>query len=341
MNLSNSRLSLLGLIALLTPVYAQEQPAPVQAQFRNVPVAVPTYQTGIYAPNYNPYGGALTGAANVIDAQGNMMVNQQQAYIMREQAKSSRIDNKRKKLDEQLYERKVTPTNEDERERARIENLRRSRNNPPLTEIWTGKPLNDLLLAIQQQTAQGVTGPNIPLNQELLPHINVTGGQSQGSLGMLRDGGKLNWPLELQGGTYDFDRGELDKLGPKVVKEAEAGSISGKTILAMRNSVVSMQSALLGRVHDAPFNDYIKAKRFLSDLDDTIKVLQEPSAGNYVSKKWAARGVNVFQLTMNMTNEGLKFAPYTPGDENAYIALHTAMVQYYVPSDKPWDPFAK
>ena len=56
----------------------------------------------------------------------------------REQVRQGRIDNRRRSFDEYLYERERRPSQEDERERARLENLRRSRNDPPITEIWSG-----------------------------------------------------------------------------------------------------------------------------------------------------------------------------------------------------------
>src|SRR5947209_16438679 len=137
--------------------------------------------------NYDPYGGYLRGAADVINAQGKFLVNTQQAYLTREQVRQARLDSRRRSFDEYLYERERRPTLEDERERARLENVRRSRNDPPITEIWSGKALNDLLLAIQQQQAKGLRGPAVPVDGEILKNINVTSGASSGSLGLLRD----------------------------------------------------------------------------------------------------------------------------------------------------------
>src|SRR5260370_10967449 len=117
---------------------------------------------------------------------------------MGEQTKQASIVTRRKNFDENLYERAKAPTLEDERERARMETLRRSRNDPPITEIWSGKALNDLLQGIQQQLARQVQGPTVPLDESILSHINVTGSQAGGSLGMLRRDGRLDWPVTFQ-----------------------------------------------------------------------------------------------------------------------------------------------
>ena len=46
-------------------------------------------------------------------------------------------------------------------------------------------------------------------------------------------------------------------------------------------------------------------------------------------------------MTQQMTRQGLRFAPAVPGDESAYTALHSAMVEYVAPPDRSWDPLAK
>src|SRR5438132_1022105 len=66
--------------------------APVaRASFRSLPIANSYYPTSPYAtyPGYyaDPYGGYLSGAADVINAQGQFLVNTQQAYRMREQVR--------------------------------------------------------------------------------------------------------------------------------------------------------------------------------------------------------------------------------------------------------------
>src|SRR5438270_7028523 len=130
------------------------------------------------------------------------MVSQQKAYLMREQLHQNRIVTRRKNVQAYLYERAVLPTLEDERERSRLENLRRSRNDPPPTEIWSGKALNDLLVGIQKMQAQKVQGPDVPLEEDILKHINVAGGQTSASLGLFRDGGKIQWPMAFAGDDF-------------------------------------------------------------------------------------------------------------------------------------------
>jgi hypothetical protein len=317
-----------------------------QARFQPVTLDAPNYGSpyggGAYIPG--PVGGALSGAADVINSQGKFMVYQQQAFQMREQVRQAKIETRRMNVDEYMYERAVLPTMEDERERVRLESLRRARNNPNPTEIWSGKALNDLLLSIQQQQARRLAGPEVPIDPEILRHINVTSGQNSGSVGMLRDGGKLSWPLALLGENFDAERKTLDQLAAEAVKQIEYGrNVDGETVRGMTSASNKLQKTLKQEVDEISAGDYMKAKRFLNELDGTIAALQDPNVNNYVSRKWSAKGNNVAELVMGMSREGLKFAPAVSGDEPAYNSLHRAMVDYSLPVDqaKRWDTLAK
>src|SRR5262249_13134846 len=110
------------------------------------------YNNPFYSPGYSGYGnyfgdafgGYINGTAAVINSQGQFLVYRAQANIMREQFRQAKLETQRRAFDEWLYERANAPTPEDNRERDLEENRRRSRNDPPLTEIWSAKALNDL-----------------------------------------------------------------------------------------------------------------------------------------------------------------------------------------------------
>jgi hypothetical protein len=317
------------------------QPPSPGAQFSSVPIPTPIWPTNPYI-NYNgPYGGYMSGAADVINSQGQFMTSQQQAYLTREQVKQASIDTRRKTFDENMYERANAPTLEDERERARLENLRRSRNDPPITEIWSGKALNDLLLAIQQQFARKVEGPKVPLEPSVVSHINVTGSQTGGSLGLLRQDGRLDWPFALRTSQFQSERDKVNELAYQAYKQAGSNSVQADTIQGMTAAVDALTTQLKKNVDDISANDYIKAKRFLNELNDTITILQDPNVSKYVNQTWSARGDTVEQLTQEMTRQGLRFARAMTADQAAYVALHSAMVAFYVLPDRSWDPQSK
>jgi hypothetical protein len=322
--------------------------APVaRARFQSV--AGPSgYYGNPYYPGYgylyDPYGAALSGSADVINAQGQFIVSQQQGYLMREQYRQKKIETRRKNVDEYIYERAVLPTPEDDRERQRLENLRRARNDPPSTEIWSARSLNDLLVGIQQQIAKKIDAPDIALDEDVLKHINVSGGGTLASLGLFRDGGRLQWPLAFVGDEFREDRKAMDQLALEAMKQIDSGPADAGTVRAMGQAVDRMADTLKGDVDNISTNDYIKAKRFLSELRNSLNALQDPSVTNYAKGKWSAKGRNVAELVTEMSRQGLKFAPAVSGDEAAYTALQRALADYYVyPAMQAnrWDPAAK
>jgi hypothetical protein len=275
-----------------------------------------------------PVGGYLQGAADVISSQGQLMVNQQQAFQMKEQARQAQIQTRRQAFDEWLYERANTPTTEDDRERLIREQLRRSRNDPPVTEIWSARSLNDLLAAVQKSPPPPGQSTDVPLDPDVVRAINVTSRAGSGSLGLFREGGRLQWPLPLQDAAFEESRQQVNELVPQALKQAAAGSVDGGTIQDLNRAVRTMRDSLRAKVEDFGPNEYIGAMRYLNSLTDSIQRLSDPNVAKYLNGTWAARGNTVAELVQNMTAQGLRFAPATPGSENAYVALQRALATF-------------
>src|SRR5438105_5862737 len=151
-----------------------------------------TYGPSYQSYGHDPYGGYLHGAADVIRAQGQFLIQTQEAYLKYQESRSARIEVIRKQKEQWLWERENMPTLEDERRRTFSQSVMRAYYDPPLTEIWSGQSLNYLLR--RAQLLQGNTRGDLPLEEELLRNINVTGGKGSGNIGLLR-GGKVPWPM--------------------------------------------------------------------------------------------------------------------------------------------------
>jgi hypothetical protein len=289
---------------------------------------------GGYFP-YNPYGygdaygGYFSGAADVINAQGQYLINNQQAFLLREKVRSAMIDNKRKTFDEWLYERANLPSLNDQREKAQEEEVRRSLNSAPLTEVWSGKTLNDLLTHVQQLRDKGYDGPDVPLSSDLVNQINVTSGAGGGNPGLLKDVGNLSWPVGLQNlqGATEL-RKQVDTLLLEATKQAAAGRLDAGTITELERVLTRLRNDLVGQVNNFGFQSYTEAKRFLRELDDAVALLKRPDAAQYLNGKFSAQGKNVKDLVQYMSSNGLRFAPAVSGQEAAYSALQNALVQY-------------
>jgi hypothetical protein len=286
-----------------------------------------------YGPTYpDYYGGYLNGQADIINATGRYYINVERSRLARQQVRQAKIDTRRRAFDEYLYERKNAPTWEDDRERLLGLSLRRSLNDPPITEIWSGKALNDLLAEVQKHRVRSTPGLAFPLDEELLRRINVTAGKSPGNVGLLKNDGKLNWPVAIRSlkprDKIDDLRRQISSLLPETINQAVNGKVDPMSLKELIRATDEMQDLLTQNVTNLPPGQYMDAKRFLSGLDDGVKLLQQPDAGLYFTQKYTARGKTVPELVQNMTKTGLLFAPAVAGDEAAYVALHRALVAY-------------
>jgi hypothetical protein len=324
------------------PANVPQPPAQTQgsagiiASASNVPIPVqnPTYYNNVvvpiggYYPYYDPYGGYLRGAANLVNAYGQFMINNQQASLLQQQVIQSQVDTRNRIIQQRIYEDSITPKTEDVRMQDMLNKLRHSRNNPYPAEIWSGDALNSLATAIQSAHRQKIYGPTVPVPEDALKHLNLNlPGKVNASLGILRDGGKLDWPLVLQEDGFKKDREKLDTLTPQAVLQASKGRVDAKTIKELTPAVERMQATLVGMVQDVAPDQYMDGKKFLRELAKSYKMLNEPEVSNYFGK-WSPRGKTVAELVDFITSNGLQIAPASPGDESYYTALYQSFLNY-------------
>jgi hypothetical protein len=277
----------------------------------------------------NPYQGYLQGAADVTMANAQYQLTIQQAKSAREEARRSSLKTRHDAILERQWELSLLPDPEVERQKQMARNAERARRNPPATEIWSGDALNDLLRVIQ--TAQGTSssGPDIPLSPEVVKHINISTGKTRGGVGLLREDGKLTWPFVLRQSTFQEPRKELNQLLPQAVKQARTGEVDVDTLNQINAAIKDLERAVdAGASNDLSSSQFIEASRYLRELKESAKVLQQSDVAKYFRSEWTPQGSSVGDLIKQMTSQGLKFGPAVSGDETYYTVLHRAMVDY-------------
>jgi hypothetical protein len=285
------------------------------------------YSSSYYQDPFNAY---LTGAADVIRSQANYMVSAQQANLVKQQVQRDKIENRKRFIEQWLYEREKLPTAQDDRERVDRMELRRIRNNPPATEIYSATALNRLLNQLERLPA-GAHGDaaQFPLPEDLASRVNVTPPNRAGNSGLLKDDGRLHWPAALQGDEFRGDRELVESLLPEAVRQATRDSrVTPGTLRDLRDAVDRLQRQLTHDINNFAPSQHVEARRFLNFLDDALKLLGKPDVGNYFNGTYAAKGRTVPDLVQYMKEKGLQFAPATPGDEAAYAALYQALAGY-------------
>jgi hypothetical protein len=287
---------------------------------------------GGYGSSYyeTPEGAYLRGTAELANSQGKWMASLQRASLSKEQTSQARIETRRKKFDEYVYERSRTPTFEANREASSSQRLMQSLSHPAEGDILSGQALNDILADVAKTDEGAARGPVATLDNDLLQHINVTSGKG-GSAGLLKKDGRLTWPTALLADGFKTDRELIGELIPQARRDALSGRVDAGAVKELAAVTERMRQRLKADMSDLAAKQYIEAGRFLAQLDDAVRVLGRPDAQSFISRQ-NAEGKDVVELARYMTQQGLRFAPAGPGDEGAYAALHRALAAYDVAS---------
>jgi hypothetical protein len=271
-------------------------------------------------------GGYFRGTAQLITSQGTWMVSSEQARLTREQMQREKIENRKRLFDEYLHEQKNTPSFEEERQRTLGQELTRSLNDPPTGEILSGQALNTILSAlVRAEDEKGsFPGSAIALDENAVHHLNLTAGP--GNPGLLRNEGRLDWPIALMDDAYQPERQLLDSLAPEAIRQAASRGMGAGLHREMTQAVQRLRNRLTAHIRELSSNRYIEAQRFVTNLGDALRVLARPDASKSFLRKSAVLARTVAELVAFMKAQGLHFAPAVPGDETAYLAVHRALV---------------
>jgi hypothetical protein len=108
----------------------------------------------------------------------------------------------------------------------------------------------------------------VPVSEDILKSINPTAGDTRGNVGLLKDGGNLQWPQALTGEAFKEAREGLSKHMKQAVQTITAGNKS-----ADESTLADMQADLkrLNETADASVNlispdQSIEAKRYLGQV---------------------------------------------------------------------------
>jgi hypothetical protein len=294
------------------------------------------YTNPYYPPYYSdPFSGYLYGTADILRANGDYLKKIGDARLVNTQADMARLDYRRRIFDEARYERMNTPSLDELRQQQLARDLARARKDPPIGEIVSARALNDLNrhLADEQSKPNAPKGPNVPLDDDVLKHITVTAqGGKGGNIGVLRDDGKVQWPLALQGAEFDAARKRLSQSLEHVVSLLKSSNrVETGELKDIKKDLAKLNDMVRDPKSDLSPTDYIEARKFIGQLEDAMLALEDPNAANYFNPSkdgWKASGKDVASLIDDMKSKGLEFAPASPGDEWAYRVLHQAMVAY-------------
>lgn len=277
----------------------------------------------------NPYQGYLSGAASVTRANAEYWQGIAQARLTRQEAIRSSILTRRAFIEEAEWERQHMPDPEQIRQKALERELNRARNTPPLQDVWDASALNALLRYLIAQQGLGMKGPNIPLSEDTLDHINPTVGGTRANIGLLRNNAELLWPLSLQRELFKEPREKINSLMRDAYKSAANGNKpDNATISDLRHNYNKLKETLSSNVDQLTPDEYIEANKYVNDVNRAIDALKSASVSRFLDGSWKTKVHNVAELVQFMRENGLWFAEATPRDRAAYVSLYNSLASF-------------
>jgi hypothetical protein len=279
---------------------------------------------------YTPEQGYLYGSASVINAYGQLTLQQEQARLMREMALQAKLDTKKKRFDTLKYIADNTPTFSQVQSKIAQQTLQRIQTMATPPEIWSGKSLNTLLASLRKYANQKEPVHSALLDEDVIKHLNVA--KKYGNLGLLRNSGQFTWPSALNTLIPPEERANINTETQRLFGQAANARVDPNTLREVRDDIDKIRARLKKSVNDFRQIPYMEATRFLNDFDDALTALENGDATAYIDfqSKFGSGGKSVQQLVNYMSANGLRFAPSTNGDEAAYQALHDALVGWSV-----------
>ncbi len=278
----------------------------------------------------NPYQGYLQGAADITRANAQYYQTIAQARLTRQEAIRSSLETRRAMIEQAEWERQHMPDPEKIRQRTLERELTTARASPPPTDIWSGRALNALLRHLVAQIGDGAKGPRIPLSEDVAKHINVKAGDSIGNVALLKNKGDLDWPEALQGSAFKDSREQINSLMQRAYKSVDSGNNPDPaTLNDLQAQYRKLSELLRNNVSELKPDEYIEAKRYLNEVNQTIRGLQDPNVIRQFSEDWKPRKARtVAELVQHMREKGLLFAPASEADQAAYVALYHSLAAF-------------
>lgn len=306
----------------------------------NLPGSVNPSYLGPYDPlNYTPYnpysygigpvGGALIGLADLHRAQGTVIMNVEQSRIIRQQAVQAKFDTQRKRFELEMYIKANTPTFTEEQNRIARNTLRRIHSHSMPAEIASGKALNLMLEDARKFPSRKIAAEQITLSEDILMQLNVSA--SHVGLGVLRNDGRITWPLSVQEVLTPEQMKTLEVQSQALVAAALKGKLDPNVYRDFGAELDRTYEGVVKRVNEIAGPQYLETKRFLNELKDARLALDKGEALRQVQyQKFVAGGRSIQEVVDFMISKGLTFAPATAQDEASYRAFYSALVAFDV-----------
>jgi hypothetical protein len=318
------RSALSCLLAVLPCLSLAPLPAAAQSSGRSdgYGKAVVCRPSAYWGYSYSPYAGLSDGAANLIRAQGDLLVQLEEAALKREERRQVQLDARRKAFEQWAWERDFRYEEwKKQRERQREVNLLNAYDaNYPTAAI-----LNVLYLDLRHKQGLDQAVP-VDLDPEVIQNVNFK--VLAGNAALLKQE-QLPWPLLLRDDQFTTERQQVERLLRQARESAKQEKRDDGTLQELRRLRDGLDERVraLAKSDEVSPGDCIEAKRLLQAVGDTIALFKQPKEAAFLLAEVPPGCKTVPDVVKYMDSQGLLFADATEGSERYYRILHSALVQ--------------
>ncbi|MCS7271462.1 MAG: hypothetical protein NZ703_10280, partial [Gemmataceae bacterium] len=154
-------------------------------------------------------------------------------------------------------------------------------------------------------------------------------------LNLARQAKRLPFPEVLNQESLRPIREALERDLAAVALPLLAGKSPERAAIAqLENTLARLEQAVIPIVRSVTFDEALSVRRFLNQLHSALRTLKSETLGGLWNPNWNTQGTNVAELAQHLLKHQLTLAPAPMGGEPAYLALHRALVAYFLAGQK-------
>ncbi len=222
---------------------------------------------------------------------------------------------------------------EDFLKQQKTDDLHRSLTSPSSVDITSGLALNAILDSLESMPEKVKATKAAPIDENFIKQLNFTRGT--GSIGMLRNRGKLTWPAMLlrlsPPEEFAKVRGQIESRFQEAFNQVNGGGrADADNIKALSRLIDQLSEMVSGRASSMTFAENLDVKRYMRSLEDSVNFLKQPDAAEWMPGKHKAKPQSVQELVALMGEKGIHFAPALLGDEEAYAKMRRMLATVHL-----------
>ncbi|MCS7021236.1 MAG: hypothetical protein NZU63_05350 [Gemmataceae bacterium] len=205
---------------------------------------------------------------------------------------------------------------------------------PDEGDIISGQALNLLIQAVRTIDLRAAQPAAAFLPPQLLQELRFATPKGE-LLNLARQAKRLPFPEVLNQESLRPIREALERDLAAVALPLLAGKSPERAAIAqLENTLARLEQAATPIVRSVTFDEALSVRRFLNQLHSALRTLKSETLGGLWNPNWNTQGTNVAELAQHLLKHQLTLAPAPMGGEPAYLALHRALVAYFLAGQK-------